>query len=350
MRKFIIVKEPAPIWFQPLIPLIAIIVTFAITAIFIVIAGANPFSAYYQFILAPLSNKVSAIEVLVKSTPLILTGAAVTVAFSAGYWNIGAEGQFYAGAMAAAWIGIIVDGLSPLLAIPCMLMGGFIAGMAWALIPAYLKVRHAVDEVVTTLLMNTIILFLISFLLNGVWRDPISSWPQSPTISPNAVFPVIIPRSRLHIGFIIAIFVIIIVWYLLTQTTFGLRMRAVGLGQEAARFAGINIHRTMFTAALISGGIAGLAGVGEVAGLHFHLIEALSSGFGYTGIIVATLGGLNPVGVGISALFIGLIDTGAQTVSRALGVPIFLGNVVQATLLLVTLSMLLLKNYNIKRI
>jgi ABC-type uncharacterized transport system permease subunit len=349
MRKLILVKEPAPIWFGPLIPIIAIVVTFLITAVFVIIAGANPFDAYYQFLIAPLSNKVSAIEVLVKSTPIILTGIAVTVAFSAGYWNIGAEGQLLAGAIAAAGIGMVTDKLPPYIAIPCMILGGFLAGVIWALLPAYLKVKHAVDEVVTTLLMNTIILFFISFLLNGVWRDPVSGWPQSPTIAASAVFPTILPRSRLHIGFILAVIVVILVWYLLTQTAFGLRMRAIGLGKDAAKFAGVKVTRTMFIAALLSGGIAGLAGVGEVAGIHFHLIEAISSGLGYTGIIVATLGGINPIGSGIAALFIGLIDTGAQTVSRELGVPIYLGDVVQSTLLLVTLSMLLLRNYHIKR-
>ncbi len=126
-------------------------------------------------------------------------------------------------------------------------------------------------------------------------------------------------------------------------------MRAVGLGRSAAQFAGVSVTRTVLTAALVSGGIAGLAGVGEVAGIHFHLIEAISPGYGYTGIIVATLGGLNPLGVSLAALFIGLIETGAQSVSRALGVPIYLGNVVEAVLLLVTLSMLVIQNYRIKR-
>jgi ABC-type uncharacterized transport system permease subunit len=203
--------------------------------------------------------------------------------------------------------------------------------------------------VVTTLLMNTVILFFISFLLNGAWRDPVSGWPQSPEIAAAAIFPKLIPRSRLHLGFLMAWVVIGIIWLLLNRTALGMRMRAVGMGQEAARFAGVKVSRTMLTAALVSGGIAGLAGVSEIAGIHYHLIEAISPGYGYTGIIAATLGGLNPLGVGAAALFIGLIDTGAQSVSRALGVPIYLGNVVQATLLLVTLGMLLLQNYRIRR-
>jgi simple sugar transport system permease protein len=237
----------------------------------------------------------------------------------------------------------------PALAILVMLVGGFISGLLWASIPALLKVKLAVDEVVTTLLMNTVILFLISFLLNGIWRDPVSGWPQSPQIAAAAEFPKLIIRSRLHLGFLVAWIVIGAIWVVLNRTALGLRMRAVGLGREAARFAGVNAGQTILIAALLSGGIAGLAGVGEVAGIHYHLIEAISPGYGYTGIIAATLGGLNPLGVSLAAIFIGLIETGAQSVSRALGVPIFLGNVVEAVLLLVTLSMLIFQNYRIKR-
>jgi len=296
----------------------------------------------------PLSSQVSAIEVLVKSTPLLLAGAAVAFAFSAGYWNIGVEGQLYAGAIAAAWLGTMLGGLPRVVAIPIMLVGGFLAGLLWALPPALMKVKIAVDEVVTTLLLNSVMLFVVSALLNGPWRDPISGWPQSPEIAPSSIFPRLIPRSRLHLGFIIAVLIIFAIWFILTRTALGLKMRAVGLGQEAARFSGVNVGRTILIAALVSGGIGGLAGVGEVAGIHYHLIEGISPGYGYTGIIIAMLGGLVAPGVGLAALFIGLIDTGSQTVSRALGVPVYLGDVVQAALLLVTLGMLILQHYRIR--
>jgi ABC-type uncharacterized transport system permease subunit len=350
MLRLRIERRAAPLWMRPLSPILAILVTFVLTAILILMARANPFQAYYYFLIDPLSSQVSAIEVLVKSTPLLLTGASVTFAFAAGYWNIGAEGQLLAGAIVAAWLGMVLKGVPPVPSILLMIVGGFAGGVLWALIPALLKVRLAVDEVVTTLLMNTVILFLISFLLNGAWRDPISGWPQSPTILPNTVFPKLVPQSRLHLGFLIAWIVIGVLWVILRRTPLGLKMRAIGLSKEAARFAGVPVERTMLIAALVSGGIAGLAGAGEVAGIHFHLIEALSSGYGYTGIIVATLGGLNPLGVSLAALFIGLIETGAQSVSRSLGVPIYLGNVVEAVLLLVTLSMLILQNFRLKRV
>lgn len=349
MLRWRIERAPAPVWARPLIPVAAVLVTFLLTAALVAMANASPLRAYYYFLIDPLSSRVSAIEVLVKATPLLLTGAAVTFAFVGGYWNIGAEGQLYAGATAATAIGLQMHGVSPWLALPAMIAGGFVAGMLWALVPALMKVKLAIDEVVTTLLLNSVALFIVSALLNGPWRNPISQWPQSPEIAPSAIFPKLIPRSRLHLGFVLAVVVIGVVWFVLTRTPFGLRMRAVGLSGEAARFAGIRVERVMLISALVSGGIAGLAGVSEVAGIHYHLIDAISPGYGYTGIIIATLGTLNAWGVALAALFIGLIDTGAQSVSRALGVPSYLGDVIQAALLLVTLGMLLLQSYRLRR-
>ena len=348
MTRLRIERATAPLWVRPLIPVIAAVITFTLTATLVILAKANPLEAYYYFLIAPLSSRVSAVEVLVKSTPLLLTGAAVTFAFSAGYWNIGAEGQLYAGAVAAAWLGTLLGDVPTLIAVPVMLLGGFVAGILWALPPALLKVKLAVDEVVTTLLLNTVILFVVSYLLNGPWRDPVSGWPQSPEIASSTMLPKLIPQARLHLGFVIGLLVIVALWFILSRTSLGLKMRATGLGMEAARFAGVNVNHTVLTAALISGGIAGMAGVSEVAGIHFHLIDAISPGYGYTGIIIAMLGGLNPFGVGVAALFTGLLSTGGQTVSRALGVPAYLGDVVQATLLLVTLGAFILQNYRIR--
>ncbi len=347
---FKIERVPAPYWVRALLPFAAVLITFLITSTLVLMVNTNPFSAYYYFLVDPLSSQVSAIEVLVKATPLLLTGAAVTFAFIGGFWNIGAEGQLLAGATAATAIGIQMEGVSPWFAIPAMLVGGFLAGMLWVLIPALMKVKLAIDEVVTTLLLNSVALLFVSALLNGPWRNPISMWPQSPEIAASAIFPKLIPRSRLHLGFLVAVVVIVVVWFVLTRTAFGLRMRAVGMGPDAAKFAGINVERTMLISALVSGGIAGLAGVSEVGGIHYHLIDAISAGYGYTGIIIATLGTLNAWGVAIAAVFIGLIDTGGQTVSRALGVPSYLGDVIQATLLLVTLGILLLQRYRIRRV
>jgi len=348
--KFRLEKTGAPMWFRGLTPVITLVLTFILTSGLIIWGKANPFEAYYYFLIDPLAGRVSFLEVLVKSTPLILTGIAVTVAFVAGYYNIGAEGQLYAGALVAAWLGTVLEGVSTPVAILVMVSGGFIAGMIWALIPALLRVYLNVDEVVTTLLTNSIILFIISAILNGPWRDPQSGWPQSPEIAEAARLPQLAERSRLHFGFVIALVAVAVIWFILTRTGFGLKLRAVGLGKEGARFAGIHVKRTMLLAALISGGLAGIAGYVEVAGIQYHLIGELSPGYGYTGIIIATMGGLNALAVAASGLFFGLVETGAQTVSRALGVPVYLGEITQATMLLVILGMFLLQRYRIRRV
>jgi simple sugar transport system permease protein len=320
-----------------LLPLVAIAATFLVTAPLILLAGANPLAAYYAFLIQPLSTRTTAIETLVKTTPLLLTGVAVAFAFVAGYYNIGAEGQLYAGALAAAWLGPRLDGWPAAPAVALMALGGFAAGMAWAWLPAALKVRLEIDEVVTTLLLNSVMLLIVSAILNGPWRNPVTMWPQSPNIAAAAEFPTLLARSRLHLGFPLALVALAALGLVLNRSAWGLRLRAVGRGRAAARFLGIDVARTTMTAALVSGGIAGLAGVSEVAGIHHHLIDALSPGYGYSGIVIATLGGFSAWGVGLAALFIGLIATGAQEVSRSLGVPSYLADIVQATLLIMTL-------------
>lgn len=322
------------------LPLIAIAITFLLTAPLILLAQADPLAAYSSFLIEPFTSRLSAVEVLVKTAPLILTGTAVALAFSAGYYNIGAEGQLLAGAIFAAWLGPLMSDASPLLAIPLMLMGGAVAGALWALVPALLKTRLNVDEVVTTLLLNSVMIFLVSGLLNGPWRNPITQMPQSQTLAQSAQFPMLIEGTRLHLGLPIAIAVVIAYGLLLSRTAFGLRLRALGKGRASARFLGVNIARTTLIVALLSGAIAGLAGVGEVAGVQRRLIDELSGGYGYSGIIVATLGGFTSIGVALAALFIAMIDNGAQEISRSLGVPTYLADVVQATLLIVTLVML----------
>ncbi|MCA9839486.1 MAG: ABC transporter permease [Trueperaceae bacterium] len=334
-----------PVWWRALLPVLAVLITFLLVSLAIWAAGANPLDVFYEMLIKPLTKRTARFEILVQATPLLLTGIAVTYAFAAGYYNIGAEGQLYAGALMGALLGPKLGGLPPFFAITVMLLAGFLGGVLWALVPALLKVRLNVDEVVTTLLLNSVIIFFISALLNGVWRDPISGWPRSPSIAESAQFPGIIPRSRVHLGFLLAILAVISLWWILKKTRFGLELRAAGLGKEAARFMGVPVAKTMLTAALISGGIAGLAGVSEVAGVHYYLIDGISPGYGYTGIIVATFGGLQALGVTIAGLFLALVDTGALSASRSLGIPVYLGDIIQATLLIVTLAVLLLNRY-----
>jgi len=329
---------------------LAIGVTFVLTAALLGLMAANPFQAFYAMLIEPLSAPVSALEVLVKATPLLLTGGAVLFAFRGGYYNIGAEGQLYAGALAAAWICQLplAFALPAPIVISLMLLGSFLAGMAWALVPALLRTRWNVDEVVTTLLLNAVMLYLISAILQGPWLDPVTFWPQSRLMAPAAQYPVLVTDSRVHLGLLVGLVVLAGLGWVMARTPFGLRLRAVGLNRTAAAFMGVNVGRTVLIAALVSGGIAGLAGMGEVAGIHHRLLEDISANYGYSGIVVATLGALNPFGAGLAALFIGLVNVGGQSVSQQMGVPTFLADVVQATLLLATLALLLLTGYRLR--
>ncbi len=322
----------------------AIVTILAVTGGAFIIAGADPLDAYYAYFIEPLTREFTLLEVLNKATPILFTGTAVAIAFRAGYWNIGVEGQLLMGAVAAAGIGQLVQGWPPILVLPLMVAGGALAGAAWALVPALLRVRMGIDEVVTTLLLNPVALLVVQALLHGPWKDPETGFPESPRIAEAAEFPQLsefiplIGKSRLHLGFVIAIVIIVIAWWVLSRTSTGLRVRAVGLSPHGARFAGIKVERTLLRVALISGAIAGIAGVSEVAGIQFRLTEGVSPGFGYTGVVVAMLGGLALPGVLIAGLLLGDLSVGASSAVRSLQIPSQLGDVVQGTMLLVVVG------------
>lgn len=332
-------------WSTPALVLAAVLVTFGLTAVPILVAGANPVEAYVAYVVRPLTSGFTLVEVFVTATPILFTGAAVALAFRAGYWNIGAEGQLLAGAIAAAGIGMVAGSLPPLVALPVMIAGGALAGATWALVPALLRVRFGIDEVVTTLLLNPVALLLVNGLLHGPWRDPDTGFPESPRIAAAAEFPVLLERTRLHLGLPLALLVIVAAWYVLARTPAGLRLRATGLSPHGARFAGINVPATLLGAALASGAIAGIAGVSEVAGIQNRLTSGLSPGYGYTGIVVATLATLSLPGVVLAALFLGDLTVGASSAARSLGIPSQLGAVVQGVLLLTTVALLALRRH-----
>ena len=324
----------------------AIITILAVSGSAFVIAGANPIAAYEAYFITPLTREFTLLEVLNKATPILFTGTAVAIAFRAGYWNIGVEGQLLMGAVAAAGIGQLVHGWPALVVLPLMVGAGALAGAAWALVPALLRVRLGIDEVVTTLLLNPVALLVVQGLLHGPWKDPETGFPESPRIAAAAEFPQLsefiplIGRSRLHLGFVIAVVLIIVAWYVLSRTSTGLRVRAVGLSPHGARFAGIRVERTLLRVALVSGAIAGVAGVSEVAGIQFRLTEGVSPGFGYTGVVVAMLGGLAMPGVLLAGLLLGDLSVGASSAVRSLQIPSQVGDVVQGTLLLVVIGAL----------
>lgn len=342
--------RPAPTLAETLLyPTGAVLATLAISALLVLAAGAAPHAVFAQVLVGAAGSQFALMETLTRSIPLIFTGLAVAVAFRARLWNIGAEAQLYAGGIVTAVLG---TGLLPLpapLLIPIIMIAAMAAGALVLLGPAILKTQFGVDEVVTTLLLNFIMLLFVSLLLEGVLRDPMGmGWPQSAALVSEARLPRIIQGLRLHWGFIIGLVAAIAVWVIMKRTTLGYEMRSVGMNADAARFLGMPVNRVLIKTALLSGGLAALAGFSEVAGLRGNLPVDLSPGYGYTGIVVAMLAMLNPLGVVAAAIFVGGIFVGADAMSRTAGVPSYIADVMVATSLLTMVVAIMLTRFRIR--
>ncbi|TVQ03226.1 MAG: ABC transporter permease [Roseinatronobacter sp.] len=330
-------------------PAIALALTVVFGSSLALLAGANPFQTLGLILRGAAGSQFAALETLNRATPLIFTGLAVAVAFRAKLWNIGAEAQLYAGALMAVLLGTGALGWPSGLLLPAMAGAAMLAGALVLMGPAILKTRFGVDEVVTTLLFNFIMLLFISMLLEGPLKDPMGmGWPQSSRLIPEARLPRIVEGLRLHWGFALALIAAAIVWTIQSRTTLGYEMRAVGQNRQAAEFAGIPVGRVILKTALLSGGLAALAGFSEVAGLRGNLTLDLSPGFGYTGIIVAMLALLNPIGVVVSAIFVAGVFVGADNMSRAAGVPTYIANIMLATALLSMVLAIALTRYRVR--
>ena len=340
-------RTRTPAWFNLALPLAALLATLVLCGGLVMLAGADVFEAYGALFQGVLGNRFNLIETIVKAAPLVFTGLAVAVAFRAKFWNIGAEGQLLAGAMAAAYIGALEFPPAWML-VPGMILGGALAGAAAATLLAVLKVRYQVDDVVATLMLNFVIFYAMMALLDGPWMDPLSGYPDSPDIRMDAEYPVLVQATRMHLGVLLAALGAVLTWLLMTRTTLGFAIRAVGENPRAAAHGGIAIGRVVLLTACVSGGLAGLAGVGEVAGLHFQVMAGLSPGYGYTGIVIAMLARLNPLGVVPAAIFFAAIATGAENMSRQTGVPVYLADVIQGTSLICMVAALLFTGYRVR--
>jgi simple sugar transport system permease protein len=352
-------KKPyPPLRTRILWPVLSVIIALGIGAILIAAAGVSPLIAYYHLFYGALVGTHAITETLWRFTPLLLTGTAVALAFTCKFWNIGAEGQMLIGATVATWFGTSFIGVSSWLLIPLVIVSGFLAGALWAAIPAILKAKFGADEVVTTLLGNWVILYFVAYLVEGPWRDPTSLWYESPAIAETARFPSLIPGYRLHFGFIVAIFCAILFFIILRKTVWGSQLKAVGANPRAAYFMGIKVTRVIITAAILSGGIAGLAGVNELCGTHFHMkglgsfggTGELSWGYGYAGVFIAMLGMLSPIGVPLAAFFMAIMIQGSRAMYRATGVPSPFYYAMQGIILICLLLGIFLTYYRVRRV
>lgn len=276
---------------------------------------------------------------LVRATPLLFVGLAVGLAFRAGVLNIGAEGQLLAGATAAVAVGLAVGTLPRIVALPLALGAGAAAGAAWSGIAGWLKLRFGVLEVISTLMLNFIATYLVSWLVRGPLQEPTRVYPQTIELSPAVQMPLLLTGHRVHLGLVLAIGLAGFTWWVLTQTAIGFRVRAVGAGSAAARSAGgIDPARTTALVFLASGALAGLGGASEATGVTFALYEGISPGYGYSAIAVALLARLHPLMIIVSALLFGALEAGAAAMQRDANVPSVLAAVVEAMIVLGVLA------------
>lgn len=308
--------------FLRLLPVWAVLFSLVLGMGLVALAGANPLHAYAELLRGAFADVFGIATTLVKATPLLFAGLGVAIAYRAGLFNIGAEGQIYLGGLGAALVGLYIHGLAPVVHIPLALLAAFAAGALWGLVPILLKVARGVNEVITTLLMNYVAIFLISAIVEGPLIEPGAPYPYTRPMDAATTLPVIIPTTDAHAGIIIALVVAVILHVLFARTPFGFRLRAVGANPNAAAYAGINVTRTLILAMTIGGGLAGLGGAAEVIGLKHRLFAGFSPGYGYNAIVVAFLSNGQPLGVVVMALFFGALHSGASIMQRSLGVPV----------------------------
>lgn len=331
------------------IRLVAVAATLAFAAIPISVAGAPVLPAYRAMFAGAAGSLFALTETLTRATPLIFTGLAAALAFRARLYNIGAEGQLYLGALAAVAVGSgLVEG-SPALLVPLVLAAAAFAGAALMLGPTILKARFGVDEVVTTLLLNFVVLLFIQTMLEGPFKDPMGGgWPQSEPILPEAALPPLVERMRLHAGLPIGLALCLVAHVTMSRTVLGLRIRAVGENAAAASYAGVPVLGTLLIVGALSGALAGLAGASEVAGLRGNLTADLSRGFGYAGIVVAMIAGLQPLAVIPAALLVAGVFVGADTMSRSYGVSSYIADLIVSLALLCVLVAGLFARFSVR--
>jgi len=334
-------------------PFVAVVFTLMVSSLLVAWAGAPLARAYALLLEGGFGSRFAWGETLTRATPLILTGLAAAVAFRARLFNIGAEGQLYLGALAAVAVGGLHGGdgfaLSPWLLFPLMLLAAALAGALLLLVPALMKSRLGVDEVVTTLLLNFVVLLFVSLMLDGPMKDPMAmGWPQSVALQDGVQLGKLVERSRVHTGLLIALGLALLLWALLKFTTTGFQIRALGANARAAAFAGMPVGWVTVKVALLSGALAGLAGAVEVAGRTGYLTLDMSPGYGYSGIVIAMLAGLHPLGVVAAAVFVAGILVGADSMSRAVAVPTYIADVIVSVSLLSMLVAGLAAQYRLR--
>ena len=324
---------------QALRILAALVTAFLLTICVILLAHGNPRVALTALAEGAFGNAYAVADTLTKTTPLLLTGLGVAIAFRARLWNIGGEGQFLVGALAASALGAsVLDGLPAPLLIPIVLLAGAAAGALWAGLAGWMRTTRGVPEVISTIMLNFVAAQLLPYLVHGPMQERSHAQPASEALPLSATLPTLWPGTTLHWGFALALLMAVVVSVYLSRTGAGFALRVVGANPEAARVSGFAVDRTRLVTMLWSGALCGLAGAVELSGVVGTLYENYAPGYGFTAVAVALLGRLSPFGIIASALFFGALTAGSGSMERTAGVSANLSYVLQAGTLLVMLG------------
>ena len=340
--------EQSKLWLA-LSPLLAIVLTILSGIIIFSVLDKDPWLSLYTFFIQPLTTGFGFTELIVKATPLILIGAGLSIGFKANVWNIGAEGQFTMGAIAGGGTALFLSNQESLLVLPAVLVMGIIGGAVWGMIPAFLKTKYNANEILTSLMLSYVALLMLSYLVHGPWRDPGGyNFPESEIFSDSAMLPVLLQGTRLNLGTIFALLSVLITYLLLSRSVLGYQFKVVGLAPLAARYAGFNRSKLIWLSMIISGGLAGLAGIAEVSGTIWQLLPSVSPGYGFTAIIVAFLGRLNPIGVLFAGLILALTYIGGENAQIEIGLPAAVTGLFQGIILFYLLACDVLARYRLR--
>jgi simple sugar transport system permease protein len=327
------------------IPFLAVVTALAVGAVIILLSGKNPLLSYWGLLIGAFGSPGAISETFVWATPYIFAGLAVALGFKCGLFNIGVEGQIALGALCAAFIGYSITGLPAIIHLPLAIAGGILGGFVWGAIPGILKARTGAHEVINTIMLNYIALFLSNYLLSGPMKDPspTNAISQTPKIALSARIPRIFPpfslgeelvELRVHWGTVLALVTALLVFWFLWKTVMGFEIRTVGANPNVARYAGINVSRNIVLAMALSGGLAGLAGSVEVLGLHYYHTLGFSVGYGFDSIAIALLGKSHPFGIIPAAILFGAMRNGATSMQFQTGVSIDIISIIQALILI----------------
>jgi ABC-type uncharacterized transport system permease subunit len=350
MRVELVKRPQRSALFSALSPFIAFALTMAAGAILFLLLGINPISAFYTYFISPISEVWQLHELTIKAAPLILIAVGLAVCYRANIWNIGAEGQLIMGAIVGSAIPVMFPAFESPIVLPLCLLLGMLGGAAYAAIPAVLKARFNTNEILTSLMLVYVAQLFLDWMVRGPWRDPQGhGFPQTVMFNDSATLPALFPvAGRANWGFVFALVAALAVWILMTRLLRGFEVRVLGSSPRAGRFAGFNFNRMVFFTFMLSGALAGLAGISEVTGAINQLQPTISPGYGFTAIIVAFLGRLNPLGIVAAGLVLALTYLGGEAAQTALGISDKVARVFQGMLLFFVLGCDTLIHYRIR--